>query len=76
MIKKCKNCKYFEENEETAPFCIACAYCRKRTHLLQCHLDGTLPVYCQVCNYPKWKEEFNQKTKIDYNMSKNNFTNR
>ena len=59
---KCRNCKYFTQNDETYPFCIACAYCRKKKHILQINLDGTLPVFCQVC-YPKeWKKEFNTKT--------------
>jgi len=61
MSDKCKHCMYFEANMETYPFCIACAYCRKRIHILQVHLDGTLPIFCQVCHYQEWNKEFNEK---------------
>lgn len=65
--KKCKKCKYFDVNEETLkglPFCIACSYCKKKKHILQINLDGTLPVFCQICNPDKWRVEF------DANMGK------
>lgn len=61
MIDKCKNCQYFTLNEETSPFCIKCAYCNNLKHILQIHLDGTLPLFCQVCHYQKWKREFRTK---------------
>lgn len=60
---KCHHCKYFTQNKETYPFCITCAYCRRKKHILQVHLDGTLPVFCQVCHHKKWKKEFDTKTK-------------
>ena len=59
---KCQHCKYFAKNQETYPFCIACAYCRRRKHILHVHLDGTLPVFCHICHPKKWKDEFDAKT--------------
>ena len=61
-MSKCIRCTWVDTNEETYPFCITCAYCRKKKHILQVHLDGTLPIFCQECDYKKWKEEFDKKT--------------
>lgn len=61
MTDTCKKCMYVTTNEETFPFCIKCAYCCNRQHVLQIHLDGTLPKFCQVCHYHEWKKEFDTK---------------
>ena len=61
MSNICKKCQYFILNKKTAPFCIKCAYCNNNLHVLQIHLDGTLPLFCQVCHYQQWKKEFDSK---------------
>jgi hypothetical protein len=66
LENKCRNCKYFCTNKDTLnglPFCIKCYYCKKKKHILQINLDGTLPVFCQVCNPDKWKIEFDTNIK-------------
>lgn len=61
MTDICKKCYYLSANEKTFPFCIKCAYCSKNLHVLQLNLDGTLPFFCQICQYQKWKKEFDTK---------------
>ena len=63
MNIKCKKCKLFIYNEITYPFCIKCCYCNNKKHILQTHLDGSLPIFCHICDYRKWKIEFNNKNK-------------
>ena len=64
---KCRKCNYLFANDDTLkglPFCLSCYYCKKKKHILQINLDGTLPVFCQVCNQDKWKIEFDANLKI------------
>ena len=55
---RCKNCHLFEYNKETDPYCVKCCYCKNKKHILQVNIDGTLPKFCHICNYEKWKKEF------------------
>lgn len=63
-MSKCKNCHYYLNNIETYPYCVKCACCKNKTtkHILQTHLDGSLPKYCQICDKSKWTFEFKRKT--------------
>ena len=60
----CESCRHFDKNNDTSPYCIKCAYCKNNEHILQIHLDGTLPKFCQQCYPDKWKDEFNKIYKL------------
>lgn len=61
---KCKHCLELAANTETFPFCLRCAYCRSRKHVLPALFDGTLPVFCPLCSPKKWNEEWKRKLKV------------
>jgi hypothetical protein len=59
MSNLCINCKIHLPNKETFPWCVKCAYCNNKKHILQMLPDGKVPIHCQICNYKKYLKELN-----------------
>lgn len=46
---RCKRCHRLDANDETFPWCVRCAYCAARKHILQVLPNGKLPIHCHIC---------------------------
>jgi hypothetical protein len=53
----CVRCGRTLVNRETYPWCVKCAFCKKRKHVLQVLPDGTLPQNCYLCDPKRYLGE-------------------